>query len=65
MAEHLVVETLERVRRAFLRLPVAAQEGVTYSLQRFHDEMLRHGAPPVRLLREILLKDRALWDEVF
>jgi len=25
--------------------------------------MLRHGDPPIRLLRKVMLKDRALWDQ--
>jgi uncharacterized protein (DUF885 family) len=36
-----------------------AQEGAAYSLQRFHDELLRHGAPPIPLLRRIMLKTAA------
>jgi uncharacterized protein (DUF885 family) len=38
-----------------------AQEGANYSLQRFHDELLRHGAPPLPLLRRVMLNDPALW----
>ncbi len=57
--------TLGKLQILKLRHDWQAQEGAAYSLQRFHDEMLRHGAPPVRLLREVMLKDRALWDEVF
>jgi hypothetical protein len=34
-----------------------------YSLEKFHNEFLRHGMPPVPLLREILLKDQQLWDK--
>jgi len=33
-------------------------------LQRFHDELLRHGAPPLRLLRGIMLKDPKQWPEL-
>ena len=40
------------------------QEGASFSLQKFHDELLRHGRPPLRMLREILLKNQALWDEI-
>ena len=47
-----------------LREDYRKQEGDTFTLQKFHDEMLRHGAPPIRLLREILLKDHSLWDKV-
>jgi uncharacterized protein (DUF885 family) len=46
-----------------LRQDYRKQEGARFTLQKFHDEMLRHGAPPIRLLREIMLKDRALWDK--
>jgi len=41
------------------------QEGRKFTLQAFHDELLRHGAPPIRLLREMMLKDRKSWGEVF
>lgn len=47
-----------------LREDYRKQEGAGFTLQKFHDEMLRHGAPPIRLLREILLKDHSLWDKV-
>jgi uncharacterized protein (DUF885 family) len=47
-----------------LRNDYRKQERENFSLQKFHDEMLRHGAPPIRLLREIMLKDRKLWGEV-
>ena len=48
-----------------LREDYRKQEGDAFTLQKFHDEMLRHGAPPIRLLREILIKDHSLWDKVF
>lgn len=57
--------TLGKLKILKLRRDWQAQEGAAYSLQRFHDEMLRHGAPPVRLLREIMLKDSAKWPAVF
>jgi uncharacterized protein (DUF885 family) len=47
-----------------LRDDYKAQEGANFSLEKFHNEILNHGAPPVRLLREILLKDQAKWDAV-
>ena len=46
-----------------LREDYRRQEGPNFSLKKFHDEALRHGAPPIRLLREVLLKDPALWDQ--
>jgi uncharacterized protein (DUF885 family) len=46
-----------------LREDYRQQEGAAFSLQKFHDQMLDHGMPPLRLMREILLKDPALWPE--
>jgi uncharacterized protein (DUF885 family) len=40
------------------------QEGTNFSPQKFHDEILNHGMPPIRLLREILLQDKAKWGAV-
>ncbi len=48
-----------------LREDYHKQEGNKFSLQKFNDEILRHGCPPIRLLREVLLKDGAQWNEVF
>ncbi|MEY2542928.1 MAG: hypothetical protein QOE81_389, partial [Verrucomicrobiota bacterium] len=31
---------------------------------KFHNELLNHGMPPIRLLRELMLKDKAKWNEV-
>jgi uncharacterized protein (DUF885 family) len=47
-----------------LRDDYRKQEGANFTLQKFHDEMLRHGAPPIRLLREVMLKDPRLWEKV-
>jgi uncharacterized protein (DUF885 family) len=47
-----------------LREDYHAQEGDKFSLKKFHDEILSHGMPPIRLLRELMLKDKAKWDEV-
>lgn len=47
-----------------LRDDYKAQEGADFSLEKFHDEVLNHGMPPIRLLREILLKDPKQWDAV-
>jgi uncharacterized protein (DUF885 family) len=48
-----------------LREDYRKQEGDKFSLQKFNDEILRHGCPPIRLLREILLKNQAQWNDVF
>jgi uncharacterized protein (DUF885 family) len=51
--------TLGKMMILKLRKDYQAQQGAAFSLKSFHDEMLRHGMPPVPLLREILLKDQA------
>jgi uncharacterized protein (DUF885 family) len=55
--------TLGKLMILKLRKDYQAQEGPDYSPEKFHNEFLRHGTPPVPLLREILLKDRELWDK--
>ncbi len=57
--------TLGKLEIFKLRADYQKQEGPRFSLQKFHDEMLRHGAPPIRLLREVMLKDRKTWPEIF
>jgi uncharacterized protein (DUF885 family) len=56
--------TLGKLQILKLRADYKAQEGANFSLEKFHDEMLNHGMPPIRLLREIMLKDKSKWDEV-
>jgi uncharacterized protein (DUF885 family) len=57
--------TLGKLEILKLREDWRQQEGAEFTLRKFHDEMLRHGAPPIRLLRELMLKDRSRWDQVF
>jgi uncharacterized protein (DUF885 family) len=57
--------TLGKLQLLKLRRDYQRQEGAAYSLQKFHDEVLRHGCPPIRLLREIMLKDPSQWAELF
>jgi uncharacterized protein (DUF885 family) len=40
------------------------QEGDAYRLQRFHDEFLSHGAPPIAVVRRLMLKDSRLGPEI-
>jgi len=54
--------TLGKLMILKLRRDWQQQEGPAYSLQNFHDTMLHHGSPPLPLLRQIMLKDRKLWD---
>jgi uncharacterized protein (DUF885 family) len=57
--------TVGKLQILKLREDWRKQEGRNFTLQRFHDELLRHGAPPIRLLREVMLKGRQSWSEVF
>jgi uncharacterized protein (DUF885 family) len=56
--------TLGKLQILKLRDDYKAQEGDEFSLQKFHNELLNHGMPPIRLLREIMLKDQTKWNEV-
>jgi uncharacterized protein (DUF885 family) len=56
--------TLGKLQILKLRRDYEAQEGDKFSAKKFHDEMLKHGMPPIRLLREIMLKDKAKWGEL-
>ncbi|HZS17862.1 MAG TPA: DUF885 domain-containing protein [Candidatus Udaeobacter sp.] len=47
-----------------LREDYKAQQGDDFSLQKFHNELLNHGMPQLRLLREIMLKDQSKWDQL-
>jgi uncharacterized protein (DUF885 family) len=56
--------TLGKLQILKLRDDYKRQEGANFSLQKFHDEMTDHGMPPIRLLRETMLKDKSKWNEV-
>jgi uncharacterized protein (DUF885 family) len=56
--------TLGKLQILKLRDEYKAQQGDDFSLQKFHNELLDHGMPPIRLLREIMLKDQSKWDQV-
>lgn len=56
--------TLGKLEILKLRDDYKAQEGENFSAQKFHNELLNHGMPPIRLLREIMLKDKSKWDDV-
>jgi uncharacterized protein (DUF885 family) len=56
--------TLGKLEILKLRDDYKAQEGDSLSLQKFHNELLNHGMPPIHLLREIMLKDQTKWDQV-
>src|SRR5438876_383870 len=56
--------TLGKLQILKLRDDYKAQQGNEFSLQKFHNELLNHGMPPIRLLREIMLKDKSKWNQV-
>jgi uncharacterized protein (DUF885 family) len=56
--------TLGKLEILKLRDDYKAQEGDKFSLREFHNRLLNHGMPPIRLLREIMLKDKTKWDDV-
>ncbi len=56
--------TLGKLEFLQLREDYRKQEGKNFSLKKYHDEALRHGMPPVRLLREVLLKDPNAWPHI-
>ena len=56
--------TLGKLEIMKLRYDYAKQEGASFSLRRFHNELLRHGAPPLLLLRQLMLRDPSQWGEV-
>ena len=55
--------TLGKLEIFKLREDYLKQQGAKFTLQKFHDEMLRHGMPPIRLLREVMLTNQDLWDK--
>lgn len=56
--------TLGKLQLLKLRRDWQAQEGPQFSLQRFHDTVLRSGAPQIRTLREQMLRDSKAWSQV-
>jgi len=56
--------TLGKLQILKLRSDYQKQEGAGFSLQKFHDLMLDNGMPQIRLLRELLLKDKNNWDKI-
>jgi uncharacterized protein (DUF885 family) len=55
---------LGKMQMLKLREDYRQQEGTNFSLQKFHDLVLDNGAPPIHLLREILLTDKETWDDI-
>ncbi len=55
--------TLGKLEILRLRADYQQQEGAGYSLKTFNDAMMDNGMPPIRLMREILLKDKSKWGD--
>jgi len=49
--------TLGKLEIQKLRADVAAREGSAFSLQRFHDDFLLQGGPPIKIVRRAMLGD--------
>ena len=56
--------TLGKLQILKLQEDYKKQEGENYSLQKFNDAMTDNGMPPIRIMREILLKDKAIWNDI-
>jgi uncharacterized protein (DUF885 family) len=56
--------TLGKLEILKLRDDYKAEQADDFSLQKFHNELLNHGMPPIRLLREIMLKEQGKWDQL-
>jgi len=56
--------TIGKLELLKLREDYKKQEGSNFTLKKFHDEVLAHGMPQIRLLREVMLKDKRIWDDV-
>jgi uncharacterized protein (DUF885 family) len=54
--------TVGKLQILKLREDYHKQEGSNFSLKTFHDQLLDNGMPPIRLLREVMLKDQNTWD---
>jgi uncharacterized protein (DUF885 family) len=56
--------TLGKLQILKLRADCEAQQGNEFSALKFHNELLSHGMPPIRLLRELMIKDKSKWGDV-
>jgi len=51
--------TLGKLEIMKLREDVKKRDGASFSLQKFHDDFLRQGSPPVKIVREAMLGDQS------
>jgi uncharacterized protein (DUF885 family) len=57
--------TLGKLQFLKLREDYRKQLGAAFTVKKYHDAVLSHGTPPMRLLREQLLNDEAKWGQCF
>jgi len=51
--------TLGKLEIMKLREDVKKKEGAAFSLEKFHDDLLRQGFPPIKIVREAMLGDNS------
>jgi uncharacterized protein (DUF885 family) len=51
--------TLGKLEIMKLREDLKAKEGASFSLEKFHDEFLKQGFPPIKIVREAMLGDNS------
>ena len=51
--------TLGKLEIMKLREDLKAKQGAAFSLQQFHDEFLKQGFPPIKIVREAMLGDKS------
>ena len=51
--------TLGKLEILKLRADVQRKQGAAFSLQRFHDDFLKQGVPPIKIVRQALLGDES------
>jgi uncharacterized protein (DUF885 family) len=56
--------TLGKLQIIKLREDYKKQEGSNFSLQKFHDKFLDHGMPTIQQMREKMLKDNLVWNDI-
>ena len=56
--------TLGKLQILKLREDYKKQEGNNYSLQKFNDAMLDNGMMPIQTMRQVLLKDKSIWNKI-
>jgi uncharacterized protein (DUF885 family) len=51
--------TLGKLQTMKLREDVKAKEGAAFSLEKYHDDFLKQGFPPIKIVREAMLGDNS------